>query len=196
MSVCLSEGYNTCFGWRSEMPRGRAVLWKHELWIITHHKRKKHTSRCSLYLLIPPCCCVSTFLVFSTFLLCLSAHLARPDSEGPWCVRTFVTVGEESKHNHYCRCLKLCLSVWLNGWWQSISCQLSGSDTGAEDQSPICDEQSGRCAPLHKESSLWNYRGASFRDFMQHGIQTLHFHSVIKAFLMFNFHTIKIYTKT
>lgn len=36
--------------------------------------------------------------------------------------------------------LKSQLSGWLNGWWQSILSQLSGSDTVSGDQSPICNE--------------------------------------------------------
>lgn len=66
--------------------------------------------------------CVSTFL----HSLCLSFPRTMMCSD-----ICDSGIGEEQKH--------CWLSVWLNGWWQSISSQLSGSDTVSGDQSPICD---------------------------------------------------------
>lgn len=132
-SLCLSEC--TCFGWWSEMPCGGPVLWKHELWIIKDDNIKTHRTQLSLHS-SPLCFHFSSFplSVFSTFLLSLCS------SGWPGCFETMMCSdicnsgrGEEQKHCWL-------LSVWLNGWWQSISSQLSGSDTVSGDQSPICDE--------------------------------------------------------
>lgn len=49
MSLSLSERYSSCFGWRSETPRGGPGLWKHRLWIIMNHNIKTHGSQLPLH---------------------------------------------------------------------------------------------------------------------------------------------------
>lgn len=92
MSLSLSGRYSSCFGWQSETPCGGPGLWKHGLWIIMDHNIKTRVTAPFTFLPVvfplffPPSVCLFHFS-FVPF--------ARLVGLRPWCIQTFVTVGEE-----------------------------------------------------------------------------------------------------